>query len=139
MERKATCGERNYLPSYAVEDILGVTHDDLSLFVEHGIVRPLREPMRNNIILWEPEDILRVFLGLRLVEEFEIKYKGEYHSYLYDQVRGDLFKEMRARRKEILESKEWTLISKKAAKNGLNLLDLKKIKLNGSLAPKDRN
>jgi len=125
MERKNTPDEKNYLTSPVVAKILQVNNGSLVEIVRHGIVRPLREHTSNGKNLWEPEDIFRAFLVLRLVDEFRTKYKGRHGEYMYDQVGRDILLTRRLKGREILESEEWADVTKKAAKEGLNLLNLK--------------
>ena len=121
MERESSWDGENYLTSPVVAKILGVSNDFLSELVEHGVVRPLREPMLNGRRLWGPEQVFRAFLGLRLANEFKMKYGNGFDEYMFDQVRRDLLSTKRQKGSEILESKEWTVVARKASKVGLNL------------------
>ena len=137
MEREISFEEKSYLTASEVAKILGVSNVVLYLMVEHGIVRPPHIPRRNGRKLWGPEEIFRAFLSLRLADEFKTKYGNRHDEYKYDQIRSDILSVERVRGREFLESNQWTDVTIRAAKRGLNLVDLQKVELNRGLPSED--
>jgi hypothetical protein len=137
MERRRTTPE-GFLSTPEVAKLLQIGKDSLDEIVVQDIVRPIRALDQYHRRMWNSEDIFRVFVAYQLVREFEENYSKVDQGYKYDEVQRDILCEMRKRGPRIIKSAEWRRIAREAKKMGLDLLDLKKIKLNGSLSPKNR-
>lgn len=136
MEREKIISS-GYLLTGDVVEILQTNYGTLNSFVKYGIVKPSHDSMRHGMSHWKLEDVFRVFLGLRLVDEFKEQYGNKNRNYMYDQIRNDLLSTKRTRGQEIIESEEWGAVVEKAAEKGLNLLNLQKVEFNGGLTAED--
>ena len=136
MEREKIIS-KGYLLTGDVAEILQISYGTLNGFVKHGIAKPSHDPVRHGMTNWEPDEIFKVFLGLRLVDEFKAKYGNKNHGCMYDQIRNNLLSTKRTRGQEIIESDAWGAVVEKAAEKGLNLLDLQKVEFNRSLSTED--
>jgi hypothetical protein len=119
MERESICPEKDYLTNLTVAKILKISPEIINDMVDNGVVRPLKEPMLNGRKLWGLDDIFRLYLALRLRQEFREKYKSTYGVLMFDEINRDILSVQRVRGPEIRKSEGWLAVLEKAAEQGL--------------------